>query len=270
MRLRGDKPVEPSDSAGFGPATAVSTGPARGLAEAAGYGKSGRGDRAEAPGSPADADIGADQRAETRRLDVAAMRRLAEGDASAFNEVYARHRIEVFGFLCRLCRSSDLADDLLQTTFLRVLQSPGRYDERWPLRTWLLGIARNAFIDWTRKTRREVDPASLMGDPWTGEGAAELWNPPDPRRGDEGYERLVAEEERTQLERALERVAWPQREAILLVKVAGLSIRDAAAVIGGTEGMVKMRLRRGLLRLMEILGVDTVDTPMADELGTED
>lgn len=187
--------------------------------------------------------------------DGACMRRLADGDHGAFNEVYARYRTDVFGFLCRLTQNTHLADDLLQTVFLRVLQSPARYDDRWPLKTWLLGIARNAFIDWTRKTRREVDPASLMGDAMTGEGAAASWNPPGlVDKGGGEIDRLVNEEEQSLLEVALNRLPWPQREAILLVKVAGLPIREAAEVISGTEGMVKMRLRRGLMRLMELMG----------------
>jgi RNA polymerase sigma-70 factor (ECF subfamily) len=200
---------------------------------------------------------------ETRRrsavaaADSAAMRRLAGGDNSAFNEIYARYRSDVFSFLCRLTQNVHLADDILQTTFLRVLQSPGGYDDRWPLKTWLLGIARNAFIDWTRKTRREVDPAALMGgepDSNAGDSAPAHWNPPAPAEG--GIDQLIGEEEQSRLEQAINRLPWPQREAILLVKVAGLPIREAAKVIAGTEGMVKMRLRRGLLRLMELLGAE--------------
>jgi len=187
-----------------------------------------------------------------RRCDAAAMRRIAAGDNSAFNEIYSRYRPEVYSFLCRLTQNTHLADDLLQTTFLRVLQAAAGYDERWPLRTWLLGIGRNAFIDWTRKTRREVDPSALMGDGDSSDGAGSLWNPAAP--DSEGADRLESEEEHSMLEAALNRLPWPQREALLLVKVAGLPIREAARVIQGTEGMVKMRLRRGLLRLMELMG----------------
>jgi RNA polymerase sigma-70 factor (ECF subfamily) len=191
-----------------------------------------------------------------RRADVRALERVAAGDESAFNEVYHRYRADVFGYLCRLSQDRHLADDLLQTVFLKVLQNPERYDPRWPLKTWLLGIARNAFIDWTRKVRREVDPAALMSDrSGRGDGDdAPALNPADPS-GPE-IDRLVNRERQGLLEQALSRLPWPQREAILLVKVAGLPIREAAEVIDGTEGMVKMRLRRGLVRLMELMGPD--------------
>jgi RNA polymerase sigma-70 factor (ECF subfamily) len=193
--------------------------------------------------------MGSGADAPRRSADSAAVRRIAAGDNSAFNEIYARYRSDVFSYLCRLAQNVHLADDLLQTTFLRLLQAAAGYDDRWPLKTWLLGIARNAFIDWTRKTRREVDPAALMGDGADGEPA---WNPP--ADGPDEVERLIGQEEQSMLERALNKLPWPQREAILLVKVAGLPIREVARVIQGTEGMVKMRLRRGLLRLMDLLG----------------
>lgn len=200
--------------------------------------------RADAPVAP-----GAD--ATRRSADSAAVRRIAAGDNSAFNEIYSRYRSDVFSYLCRLTQNVHLADDLLQTAFLRLLQAASGYDDRWPLKTWLLGIARNAFIDWTRKTRREVDPTALMNDA-AGDGEPN-WNPPAEQP--DQVDRLIDQEERSLVERSLQTLPWPQREAILLVKVAGLPIREAARVIQGTEGMVKMRLRRGLLRLMEMLGV---------------
>lgn len=73
---------------------------------------------------------------------------------AAFEALYARHSARVFGFLLKLTRSREAAEDALQETFVRVYKSLDRFDARRDLLTWLLQIARYVAIDAFRVERK--------------------------------------------------------------------------------------------------------------------
>ncbi len=157
-----------------------------------------------------------------------------EGDAGAFDALYARHRAPLFRFVLRGIRSRALAEELYQEIWMRVIEARGRYSPKARFTTWLYTIAHNRLIDhWRRKElalapQDEDVPASAAADP---------------ARQVESREALA------RFARALEGLPHAQREAFLLHEEAGLTAVEIAAVTGSETEAVKSRLRYAVAKL---------------------
>jgi RNA polymerase sigma-70 factor (ECF subfamily) len=144
-------------------------------------------------------------------------------------------------FALSLCRRGDVADDLVQTTVERAVQSRDRYDSATRLDPWLFRILRNAWIDMSRRrlTRgTEIDVADAPD-------AAVV-------DGDRVTEAILM---LRKTEAALATLPEEQREVILLVCFEELSYAEAADVLGIPKGTVMSRLARGRAALAERLGI---------------
>jgi RNA polymerase sigma-70 factor (ECF subfamily) len=174
------------------------------------------------------------------------MDRYARGDDAVFDEIYRRGAPRVRGFLVRLCGDPALADDLTQEAFLRVHRARGGFVTGAPALPWMLAIARNAFLDQARRAqvRRKT---SMMVDPE--QGGAQPEAPP----GTRGDEVLAAREMLDVVRATLEAMPVPHREAFVLIRFEGLSVGEAAQVLGATEGAVKIRAFRAYEALRAVL-----------------
>jgi RNA polymerase sigma-70 factor (ECF subfamily) len=187
----------------------------------------------------------------TRALD-AAMDRFATGDDSAFADLYRLAAPQVNRFLIRLSGDAALADDLTQDTFLRAHAARGGYEVGASARPWLLAIARNTFLDSTRraKVRRKSAEATK---------AAQDADPPVAAGETQGDEALAAREMLEIVNRVLEKQSALVREAFILVRFEGLSMSEAAEVLGTTEAAVKVRAFRANEAVREALGPDALE-----------
>jgi RNA polymerase sigma-70 factor (ECF subfamily) len=168
----------------------------------------------------------------------AVMDRYAQGEDRAFDELYRAAAPRVRGFLLRLSGDASLADDLTQETFVRVHRARGAFEPAAAALPWFFAIARNAFVDHKRREQtRRVVSAAMPPD----EGALPEAEAPLDARGDE----VVAASEMLSLVRStLDALTPIQREAFVLVRFEGLSIAEAAQVLGATEAAVKVRAFR--------------------------
>ncbi len=165
------------------------------------------------------------------------MDRYAQGEDPAFDQLYRMGAPRVRGFLLRLCGNLALADDLLQETFLRVHRARGSFAVGAAALPWMLAIARNVLRDHAR--RAQARPITRAADPRAGEDAhAEA--PPDGR----GDEVLAAQEMLKVVRNVLLELPALQREAFVLLRFEGLSVSEAAQVLGTTDGAVKVRAFR--------------------------
>jgi RNA polymerase sigma-70 factor (ECF subfamily) len=174
---------------------------------------------------------------ETAHLD-AAMDRYARGEDSAFQELYRRSGPRLRGFLLRLSGDAALADDLAQEAFLRVHRARGSFQPGAAALPWIFAIARNVFLDHARRPRVR----RAANDSRAGPGAAlpEREAPPDTQ----GDEALIGNEMLAVVRATLARLPVLQREAFILIRFEGLSVNEAAQVLGATEGAVKIRAFR--------------------------
>jgi len=160
-----------------------------------------------------------------------------DGNGDAFDELYRRVSPTLYGYLLRLTRHRERAEDLLQVTFAKVHRARGSYLRGAPVLPWLLAIARRSFLDERRR-------ASSRSEDLSNDGTL-----PEPRQ----QEAAVSLDLSDALERALDALPETYREAIQLTKVAGLSLVEAAEVLNTTETAVKLRIHRGYAQLRKEL-----------------
>ena len=177
-----------------------------------------------------------------RETELELVERLRQGNADAFDEVYAAFNTRVFTFLVRLSRRRDVAEDLLEETWLRLVKHARRLRADTRLGPWLFTVARNLYVSYTRSRFLEDSAtASLIA----------LW-PCSPERSSP-FEAAAATELERRIERALAAMPTPAREVLLLVGVAGLDPADAADVCGITPEALRQRLHRARETLAKTL-----------------
>jgi RNA polymerase sigma-70 factor (ECF subfamily) len=177
--------------------------------------------------------------------DAELMRRYAAGDARAFERLYARHRGALHRFLVRQTRDAELAGDLFQETWGKVIAYRDRYESRARFRTFLFHVARNCWLDALRARGRDVTWAAATIEPDDAVIA-------DPRaRGPESLAAGAAAAERLRV--ALAELPEAQREAFLLHEDAGLTIDEVANVTGVGAETAKSRVRYALAKLRAAL-----------------
>lgn len=180
-----------------------------------------------------------------RALD-AVMDRYARGEDAAFAELYRQGAPRVRGFLIRLSGDPALADDLTQEAFLRVHKARGNFQPGAAALPWFFAIARNAFFDHTRyaQVRRAVELSDGSSTP------PEREADPDTK----GDEALIARQTLDLVRATLAKLPVFQREAFILLRFEGMSVSEAAQVLGATEGAVKIRAFRAYEALRAALG----------------
>ncbi len=141
------------------------------------------------------------------------------------------------GYARRRVGRADLADDLVQETWIAAMTSLPTFAGRSTLRTWLISILRRKIVDSYRRQRAQVP----YDDSFHGEGD----EPNDTRLDDEAALRLVEAE--------LAGLAESEREAITLCDVEGLDREEAAKRMGVTRGHLRVLLHRGRHKLRESL-----------------
>jgi len=167
--------------------------------------------------------------------------RARNGDPAAFGHLVELYAKRVYGLLLRLVHNREDAEDLTQETFLRAFRSVDRFDVSRPFRSWLYTITINAGLNALRS--RRIRGTHIPLDAENQAAAQES----DGRRG------AIRTELRERLDRAVSQL--PVRSALLiqLHYTEGLAIREAAGIVGMSEGAAKVALCRARGRLRELL-----------------
>ena len=191
-------------------------------------------------------------------LDDAAIDRLVkearDGDAWAFGLLFDHYHLPVYRYIAsRVHRPSD-AEDLTQLVFVKALEALPRYEARGiPFGGWLFRLARNTVIDHVRTRHEHADLDAARGQIGREAGPDEV---------------TVARQELDEVAEALAELTDDQREALALRFFAGLSAREAAAVMGRQEGTIRGLQFRAIATLRRRLGIEltgTADDDIADE-----
>jgi RNA polymerase sigma-70 factor (ECF subfamily) len=167
---------------------------------------------------------------------------LRRGDATAFDAVFAGYRRRLYGYLVRMTRRRDVAEDLLQETFLRLAQHAGKLDRETRLGAWLFTVAHRLVVSWARA---QAVRSQLAGDLPRREVAHADRSP---------LEALADSQAQLALERAVGALAPAYREVALLVGVEGLAPAEVAQILGQKPEAIRQRLARARAQLAEALG----------------
>jgi|SRR5687767_14230309 len=159
--------------------------------------------------------------------------RLQAGDPAAFDEVHGALNTRLFSFLLRLSRRRDVAEDLLEETWLRLVIHAKRLRPDTRLAPWLFTVARNLYVSYQRsRVLEDTHAASLIG----------LW--PSGSPGLSPFEETAVNETERRIETALAALPAAYREVLLLVGVEGFRPVDAAEVCGISPEALRQRLSR--------------------------
>ena len=174
-------------------------------------------------------------------------RALRDRDADALDELVDIHGDSLLRYLIHLTGDPDLARDVFQDTWLRVLERGHRYDPRRPFLAWLFTVARNRAIDLLR-IRRPLSIEALE-EP-DGGGAAGLSR----EAGPSPFDSLAARERHERVSGAMGGLPAAYREVLFLRFAEELSLKEVALITGLALPTVKSRLYRGLQQLASRLG----------------
>jgi RNA polymerase sigma-70 factor (ECF subfamily) len=171
----------------------------------------------------------------------AAMERYARGDSSAFAQVYDVLAPRLYGYLLRQTRERARAEDLLQQTMMHIHRARDRFISGAEVMPWAFAIARRLLVDEIRRGRRVV--LSDDGDPDPGASDSPMAD-----------ELVQANELAARVQSILAKLPQSQRVAFELIKQEGLSVAEAAQVLGTTVAAVKLRAHRAYEALRAALG----------------
>ena len=162
-----------------------------------------------------------------------------QGDARAFETLYARHKGPLYRFVLRSVRERGVAEELYQEIWMRIIEARSRYTVQAKFTTWLYTIAHHRLADhWRRRGLQLVDLADH--------------DPPAPAAY-EPARRVEGRESLARLALALAALPAVQREAFLMHEEGGMSVAEIAAATGVGEEAAKSRLRYALAKLREAL-----------------
>jgi RNA polymerase sigma-70 factor (ECF subfamily) len=168
-----------------------------------------------------------------RETELDLVERLRHGDGEAFDAVHAAYHARLFNFLARLARRRDVAEDLLEETWLRFVDGAPRLRADTRLGPFLFTIARNLHVSYCR--------SRMLEDAHTAD-AIGLWPLGTPAPSP--FDATVASETGRRIEAAIAALSAAHREALLLVAGEGLTPSDAAAVCGVSPEAMRQRLSR--------------------------
>jgi RNA polymerase sigma-70 factor (ECF subfamily) len=170
------------------------------------------------------------------------MHRVAAGDQDAFATLYDAIAPRAYGLIRRIVRDPALAEEVTQDALVEVWRTASRFDrKRGSVVGWILAIAHHRAVD-----RVRAEQAAADRERRTGTAGAPF---------DEVIAEVTARLEQQAVRRCLRALTGIQREAILLAYYGGLTYRDVAGRLGTGLPTIKTRIRDGLIRLRDCLGV---------------
>ncbi|KHE71391.1 RNA polymerase sigma factor SigX [Halobacillus sp. BBL2006] len=163
-----------------------------------------------------------------------------------FDELYDKYHKDLFQFIIYMVKDRNLAEDLVQDVYIKVIKSYHSFDGRSSEKTWLFSIARHVTIDYFRKQKRKRNRIMDFFD-WGDKG-----------ENIQGVDALPEEiaiqnAEMKAVYKALDECTMDQKSVIIFRYIQGMSIQETADILNWTESKVKTTQHRGMKALREIL-----------------
>jgi RNA polymerase sigma-70 factor, ECF subfamily len=163
-----------------------------------------------------------------------------------FERLYETYHHSLFQFLFYMVRNRQIAEELVQEVYIKVLKSHSTFKGESSEKTWLYSIARHVGVDWIRSQNRKK--RKLFG-------LFELSEKEFQIRDEEPLpdEKLLEREEIKEVYHMLGKCSLDHQQVIILRYIESLSISETAAILGWTESKVKTTQHRAIKTLKELL-----------------
>lgn len=190
------------------------------------------------------------ERAEEQRVIELA----AAGDREAAARLIREHQTSLYAYILRLSGRPDVAEDVVQDAFVRVLTNLHRFDPRYRFSTWLFTIAKRLHVNACQKLKPVYDTDTV------GAQGGDFSEPIRP-----AMEIEARDAARDALDRALLELSPEQREIVVLFYQHDWPIAQIAEYMGMPEGTIKSHLHRGRAKMRRALERDAADDARASE-----
>lgn len=166
------------------------------------------------------------------------IRRARKGDGKAIEALIRAHQEALYSFMLRMSGRPDIAEDIVQESFVRVLRNLDRFDTRFRFSTWLFTIAKRLYVNAMQKHRPAFDTDIVSASHFNGTSP-----------GGEAAQHESMRNLRGMIEFALTQLTRQQREIILLFHQQNWPITEIALYLRMPEGTVKSHLHRARKRM---------------------
>jgi RNA polymerase sigma-70 factor (ECF subfamily) len=192
-----------------------------------------------------------------RASEHALIRKAKAGDGRAIESLIRAHQEALYAFMLRMSGRPDVAEDIVQEAFVRVLKNLDRFDTRFRFSTWLFTIAKRLYVNSMQKHRPTYD-SEFIGS-HRGNGTSP---------GQDAVRSEMMSNVRSVLETALRQLNPQQREIILLFHQQNWPITEIAVFMKMPEGTIKSHLHRARKRMKQVIEASDTLNQQAQEVWT--
>ena len=165
------------------------------------------------------------------------MEAVRNGDLQQASMLFERYNRRIFNFLARMTMDKDLAEDLCQNVFLRMIKYRSSYRTGARFQSWIYQIARNVFSDHYQKVKNRysdfVDVEKISDHMADNEDSQQQ------------------DEKEALLHRSMAKLTEEQRELLVLTRFQQMKYEDVADLVDTTVANIKVKVHRALIRLRE-------------------
>lgn len=170
-----------------------------------------------------------------------------EGDSLSFEVIVKRYKDRVFTYIIMIVKSRDLANDIFQDTFIKVMKSlrKKKYEHRGTLISWIIRIAHNLIIDHFRKEKRLQTVSNSDYE-------MDLFN--SPKYSDSNVEEIMVKEQiENDVRKLLDTLPQEQKQVVLLRLYGDLSFKEISDLTGVSINTALGRMRYALINLRKVI-----------------
>ena len=193
-----------------------------------------------------------------RREEARIIEQAAAGDRDAASTLIKAHQASLYAYMLRMSGRPEVAEDIVQDAFVRVLANLHRFDPRFRFSTWLFTIAKRLYVNACQKYKPVFD-SEIVGS----------WQGGDDSPASPTIEHEQQTRARSAIDRALQSLSDEQREIIVLFHQQEWPITQIAEFMGMPEGTVKSHLHRGRRKMRQFFQDHMRDEVVALELEFE-
>lgn len=164
------------------------------------------------------------------------MLQVKAGETQKLGLLYERHKKALYGFYYKMCRSVSLSEDMVQTVFIKILQSKHTFIGNGQFITWMFHIARNVMHDHYRKNKH----AHLQVFEDYGDQTPDQFDLETNLENQHSVDHLF---------RALNALSLDKRELLVMSRMNGMKYKEIAEIVGSNENAIKVKIHRALKEL---------------------
>ncbi|NMM40025.1 sigma-70 family RNA polymerase sigma factor [Pseudoalteromonas arctica] len=182
----------------------------------------------------------------TELADEQLMLSYGQGDVQAFSQLYLRHKNSLYRYFLRQCASPQVAEELYQEVWNKLIKARSKYQVSAKFTTWLYRIAHNELIDHYRRTATQNKWLESDNQDIEIAEVADHNNQSDSKK-------FELEQQATQLKACLAQLPREQKEAFLLKHEADLTLKEIAELVVETTENIKSRIRYAVAKLKQCI-----------------